>query len=74
MKTYEMIREIFNECRNNQMRDVFISEVETDDLDAVVKQYLVGGEVTCEKELTANGAVYTYSTDGLLQKLTFTEI
>ncbi len=27
MKEYEMVREIFNECANNQMRDVFIEEI-----------------------------------------------
>ncbi len=28
---YELIREIFNQCSGNQMRDVFASSVETDD-------------------------------------------
>ena len=31
MKHYEMIWEIFNNCSGNQMRDVHIEEVETDD-------------------------------------------
>ena len=31
MAAYEVVREIQNLCRNNQMRDVFIDEVETDD-------------------------------------------
>ena len=30
-KSYETIWEIFNKCPNNQMRDVFIDEIETDD-------------------------------------------
>ena len=29
---YELIREIFNLCSNNQMRDVFVSEVVADGL------------------------------------------
>ena len=31
MREYELVREIPNLCRNNQMRDVFFDEVETDD-------------------------------------------
>ena len=31
MKEYETVWEIFNECANNQMRDVFIDEICTDD-------------------------------------------
>jgi hypothetical protein len=54
--TYEMIREIFNLCSGNQMRDVFESEVETDNLDAYVKQYLVGKTVRCEKSVKARAA------------------
>ena len=36
---YELIREIFNLCSNNQMRDVFVSEVETSDPEAVARTY-----------------------------------
>ena len=31
MKEYEVVHEIFNECANNQMRDVFFEEVALDD-------------------------------------------
>ena len=31
MKSYETVWEIFNECANNQMRDVFIDEIELDE-------------------------------------------
>ena len=31
MAEYELIHEIKNLCRNNQMRDVFFEEVECDD-------------------------------------------
>ncbi|MDR2795377.1 MAG: hypothetical protein LBB47_01545 [Spirochaetaceae bacterium] len=69
---YEMIREIFNLCSGNQMRDVFVSEIETDDLDSYVKQYLVGKEVSCEKSVNeSGGAVYDIVTDELKQRLTF---
>ena len=33
MKEYETVWEIFNECANNQMRDVFIDEIYTDEED-----------------------------------------
>ena len=75
MKSYEMIREIFNECANNQMRDVFISEIDTDDTDAIARSYCEGGEVSCEKSILANGTrVYDIVTDGVRQRLGFTEI
>jgi hypothetical protein len=71
--TYEMIREIFNLCSGNQMRDVFVSEIETDDLDSYVKQYLIGTEVSCERSVTdTGGIVYDIVTDDLKQRLTFT--
>lgn len=75
MKNYEMIREIFNECANNQMRDVDISEIETDDTDAVARSFCEGTEVTCEKSVLANGTiVYDIVTDGIRQRVGFTEI
>lgn len=70
--TYEMIREIFNLCSGNQMRDVFVSEIETDDLDGYVKRYLVGTEISCEKSVNEDGGiVYDIVTDNLKQRLTF---
>ena len=31
MKSWEVVREIENQCANNQMRDIFFDEIETDD-------------------------------------------
>ena len=31
MAEYEVVREVQNLCANNQMRDVFFEEIETDD-------------------------------------------
>ena len=42
MAEYELVREIPNLCRNNQMRDVFVSEVETDDPAAYVRDFVKG--------------------------------
>ena len=35
---YEVIKEIKNECANNQMRDVFFEEVEISDPDAWIRR------------------------------------
>lgn len=75
MKEYELIREIYNSCSNNSNRDRFISELETDDLDAVARSYCVGNEIKCERSERSDGAiVYDIVTDGLQQRLTFSEI
>ena len=72
---YEMVREIQNLCPNNQMRDIFFDEVETDDPAAYVRSFLKGKaqEVSCQT--LSNGAVTVYATcDGLIQKFVFTPI
>lgn len=70
---YEMIREIFNQCSNNQMRDVYVSEIETDDTDSVAKKFCTGKNFTMEKEIKQDGViVYELTVDGLRQRLSFT--
>jgi len=72
---YEMVREIKNSCPNNQMRDIFFEEVDTDDPEGYVRAYLQGrGEdISCEQN--PDGTVTIYATcDGLLQKFLFTPI
>ena len=72
---YEMVREIKNLCPNNQMRDIFFDEVETDDPAAYVRALLKGKAVDVSMETGANGAVTVYATcDGLIQKFIFTPI
>ena len=71
--TYELIREIFNQCSNNQMRDVFVSEVETEDTDEIVKTYCTGDDFTLEKTERSDGVViYDLVVNGLRQRLSFT--
>lgn len=71
--TYEMIREIFNLCSNNQMRDVFVTEVETDDTDAIAKTFCTGKDYTIKKEIKEGGVIiYELTVDGLRQRLSFT--
>lgn len=78
MKEYEMVREIFNECANNQMRDVFIEEIVLDGeaaVDAKVAQLCEAEGAAIEKEVLADGSlVYHVNAHGLLQRYTFTEI
>ena len=41
MKEYEVIWEIFNKCPRNQMRDVFVEEIELEDPEEyVTKMFL----------------------------------
>ena len=70
---YELIREIFNKCSGNQMRDVFVSTVETDDTEAYLRSQLVGTEISVEATQTRDGVIYDVVTDGLPQRFSFTE-
>ena len=75
MKEYELVREIKNLCPNNQMRDIFFDEVETDDPVAYVKAFLKGKAVEVSAEPAPNGTVTVHATcDGLIQKFIFTPI
>ena len=46
MKEYEVIWEIFNKCPRNQMRDVFVEEVEIEDPEEYIKKKFQGKEVS----------------------------
>ena len=70
---YELIREIFNKCSGNQMRDVFVSSVETDDTEAYLRSVLVGKDISIERSETRDGVIYDVVTDGLPQRFSFTE-
>ena len=70
---YEMVREIKNLCPNNQMRDIFFAEVETDDPADYVRQFLKGKALELSCEHGPGGAVTVHTTcDGLIQKFIFT--
>ena len=72
---YELVREIPNLCKNNQMRDIFFEEVETEDPVAYVKSLLEKSQVEITTEYRADGGVTVYAvTDGFLQKFIFTPI
>ncbi|MCD7860222.1 MAG: hypothetical protein LUH51_08745 [Firmicutes bacterium] len=72
---YELVHEIQNLCRNNQMRDVYFHEIETDDPVEYVRRQLTGRVVELSSEARADGSVTVYATcDGLTQKFVFTPI
>lgn len=75
MQEYELVREIPNLCKNNQMRDIFFDEVETDDPVAYVRAFLKekAVEITADSRSDGSATVYAVS-DGLTQKFTFTPI
>ena len=70
---YELIREIFNKCSGNQMRDVFVSDVTTDDPYEYVGELLKGKEVVLEREDLPDGTVIINAdVSGLMQRFSFT--
>lgn len=72
---YEMVREIKNLCPNNQMRDIFFDEVETDDPVGYVRAFLKGNVTDVSVEVGQGGAVTVHATcDGLMQRFVFTPI
>jgi len=72
---YELVREIPNLCRNNQMRDIFFSEVQTDDPETYVRAFLKDAQTDLSVEKKTDGSVVIYAVaDGLTQKFTFTPI
>ena len=72
---YEVVREIQNLCPNNQMRDIFFDEVQTEDPAEYVRTFLKGKALDVSVEPGRNGAVTVFANcDGLIQKFVFTPI
>ena len=72
---YELVHEIKNLCRNNQMRDIFFEEIECDSPEAWLRQKLKGKEIELTLEEGSGGAVTIHAVvDGLMQKFVFTPI
>ncbi len=73
MREYELVHEIKNLCRNNQMRDIFFEEVECDDPVAYLKERLKNKQVEMTVEQAPGGTVTIHATvDGLIEKFVFT--
>ena len=76
MALYEVVREIQNECANNQMRDVFFDEVETDDPVQTVREMLRDEKnlkLTVETKDEDNLTVFA-DCSRMVQKYVFTRI
>ena len=75
MKEYELIWEIFNKCPRNQMRDVFVEELELDDPEEYIKNKFKGKEVSYEKTVLEDGTIiFDIITSQIKQRCSFTEI
>ncbi len=73
MAQYELVHEIKNLCRNNQMRDVFFEEVECGDPEAYLRQRLAGRQLELTVETGSGGAVTIHAVvDGMMEKYVFT--
>ena len=70
--TYEVIRTIENSCKNNQMRDVFYEEIETDDPELWLRQREPYAE-QIEREDIADGVRFRVFSHGLPTIYTLTE-
>lgn len=75
MKEYEVIWEIFNQCPRNQMRDIFVEEVETVDPEEYIRKKFQGRDVSYEKKILDDGTiVFDILTSMIKQRCSFTEI
>lgn len=75
MKEYEVIWEIFNKCPRNQMRDVFVEEVEIADPESYVQAKFAGKDFSYEKTVLKDGSViFDILTSEIKQRCSFTEI
>ena len=77
MKEYEVVHEIFNLCSGNQMRDVFIEEVELPEngFEAYIRKRHKEKELVLEREDLPNGnVIFNVMTAEIKQRYSFTEI
>ena len=57
MREYELVHEIQNLCRNNQMRDIFFEEIECDDPETWLRQRLAVKDFSLTLDPGSNGAI-----------------
>ena len=75
MAEYELVHEIQNLCRNNQMRDVFFEEIECEDPVAYVRSRLKGKDIQISADETGPDTLTVHTTtDGLMEKFVFTRL
>lgn len=75
MAEYELVHEIQNLCRNNQMRDVFFEEIACQDPVAYVRSRLKGKDIQISVDETGPDTLTIHTTtDGLMEKFVFTRL
>ena len=75
MQEYEVVREVQNLCGNNQMRDIFFEEIETDDPVGWVRSLIKGKAVNLTVDEKENGDLTVYvESGGVGQKILMTKI
>ena len=75
MAKYEFIREIFNSCSGNQMRDVDIQEVEIEDIEAYARQFVTAKNAVFEWiEKSPDVTIVNITNYGLPERLSFTRL
>jgi hypothetical protein len=75
MREYELVHEIQNLCRNNQMRDIFFEEVSCQDPEEYLRSRLEGHTLELTVDEGCAGAVTIHAlVDGQLEKYVFTPI
>ena len=73
MAEYELVHEIKNLCRNNQMRDIFFEEIECDDPETYLRNRLAGKQLELTVEHGSGGSVTIHAVvDGMMEKFVFT--
>ena len=70
--TYEIIQEIKNSCANNQMRDVFFTELDIADPDLWIHEKESRAD-TIEREDLPQGIRYRVFSSGLCTEYTLTQ-
>lgn len=75
MEEYELVHEIQNLCRNNQMRDVFFEEITCDDPVEYVRSRLKGKDIQLSVDRTGEDTLTIHTTcDGMMEKFVFTRL
>ena len=77
MKEYEVGHEIFNLCSGNQMRDVFVEEIEipAGAFEDYIRNRHKEKDIVLEREDLPNGdIIYVVMTADIKQRYSFTEI
>lgn len=75
MAEYELVHEIQNLCRNNQMRDVFFEEITCDDPVAFVRSRLKGTDLQLTVDRTGPDTLTVHTvSDGMMEKFVFTKL